>query len=350
MSRTPIGRTARLLLRRAARPAGSLALSAAACAGLLAATATWVASPAAATTPAPAAKAPQPPKPPYAYTGYASPVTATTATVRARIGPHGAATQYHFEYGTTTAYGAQTPPASAGSATTTSLLSQAIAGLTPNTTYHYRVVAINSAGTVTGHDEAFTTKKVPLALTLTASPDPAVFGSPVAISGSLSGTGAAGTQIVLQGDAFPYAHGFHDLTSPTTASASGAFSFSLAGLLNATQLRAVIATKPWIRSPVVTEPVAVAVTLHVHRTRRRGFVRLSGTITPAAGGEHVAFERSNREHRYVTVSGTIARPAGGGVARFARTVRLRKHGLYRAFVQISEGAHVSGRSRSILIR
>ncbi len=305
-------------------------------------------APAAATTAAVAATAP-PPKPPYAYTGYAGPVSTTTAALRTRIDPRGSATQYHFEYGATTAYGAQTPAASAGAGTTTVLLAQSIAGLATNTLYHYRVVATSVAGTVTGGDATFTTKKAPLALTLSVSPSPAVFGSPVAISGALSGTYASGTQVVLQGSSFPFTHGFHDLTSPATPSASGAFSFALAGLLNTTQLRAVIASKQWIRSPVVTEPVAVAVTLHAHRTQRRGFVRLSGTVTPGAGGERVAFERFDSEHRYVTVSGTSTRSAGGGVARFARTIRVHGHGRYRALVEIGEGAHVSGRSRPISI-
>ena len=37
----------------------------------------------------------------------------------------------------------------------------AISGLTPNSTYHYRVVAINLAGTTVGPDHTFTTAAAP---------------------------------------------------------------------------------------------------------------------------------------------------------------------------------------------
>ena len=49
-------------------------------------------------------------------------------------------------------------------------------GLTPATTYHYRVVAHNGRGTTRGVDRTFTTKKQPFALVLGASPNPVPYG------------------------------------------------------------------------------------------------------------------------------------------------------------------------------
>jgi phosphodiesterase/alkaline phosphatase D-like protein len=96
---------------------------------------------------------------PIATTGAASAVTATGATLAGSVDPEGALTTYRFEYGTTTAYGSVSPDAEAGSGRDPVAVSADLAGLTPNTTYHYRVTATNAAGTTRGEDRTFTTPK-----------------------------------------------------------------------------------------------------------------------------------------------------------------------------------------------
>ncbi len=83
----------------------------------------------------------------------------TGATFSAQIDPHGFDTTYHFEYGTTSAYGTSLPIADAdiGSGTSDVAVSVEPTGLQSGVSYHYRVVAVNSAGTTDGPDEAFTT-------------------------------------------------------------------------------------------------------------------------------------------------------------------------------------------------
>jgi hypothetical protein len=83
----------------------------------------------------------------------------TGATLKATVNPQGAATTYHFEYGTDTSYGtsAPTPDASAGSSSSAQSVSVDVTGLQPSTTYHFRVVATNVAGTTNGSDHTFTT-------------------------------------------------------------------------------------------------------------------------------------------------------------------------------------------------
>jgi predicted lipoprotein with Yx(FWY)xxD motif len=74
-------------------------------------------------------------------------------------GGAGATTTYHFEYGTTTAYGTSVPmpDADAGSGLASSV-SQQISGLQANTTYHYRLVSTNSVeGTGFSADRTFST-------------------------------------------------------------------------------------------------------------------------------------------------------------------------------------------------
>lgn len=99
-------------------------------------------------------------QPPTAVTGSASSIGPSTATVSGTVNPNGQATTYHFDYGTTTGYGAQAPAPpdpSAGSGTTNQSVSANLTGLTASTTYHYRLVATNASGTTTAADQTFIT-------------------------------------------------------------------------------------------------------------------------------------------------------------------------------------------------
>jgi hypothetical protein len=83
-----------------------------------------------------------------------------SATLRGTVNPFGLQTTYHFEFGTSTAYGSRTPvghEVGAGNGRAPVAASQTITGLQPGTIYHYRIVAENSAGQSVGDDKAFTT-------------------------------------------------------------------------------------------------------------------------------------------------------------------------------------------------
>jgi hypothetical protein len=120
------------------------------------------------------------------------PVTATPsmtgATLKATIYPYGADTHYRFEYGPTSGYGTSVPvpDGDAGSAAYPTAVQemQTIAGLSPNTTYHYRLVASNSVGPATGPEAADKT------FTTTATPPSVAAGPATPIVGgfNLSGT------------------------------------------------------------------------------------------------------------------------------------------------------------------
>jgi hypothetical protein len=291
------------------------------------------------------------PKPPLAHTAYVEQVTASSAVLRARVNPRGLATEYYFQYGPTTAYGSQTPTASAGSGTQEVKLTQPVTGLQPYTTYHFRVLAASSGGTTASADATFVTRKIPLSLAASATPTQIVFGGGLSISGSLSGTGNAGVGIVVQANLFPYNHGFEDITAPVPTNALGSFSLPIPHLLESARLRAATVGTTTVRtiySPATTELVSVHVTLHVRPAARRGFVRLFGTVTPPKAGARVAFEQLDRG-RYMVISGTRIRARPGGGSRFARTIRLGR-GVYRALVQIKGGPLVSGRSLPVVIR
>ncbi len=85
--------------------------------------------------------------------------TADGYELKGSVDPYGLDTHYHFEYGTTTSYGASipVPDADAGSAEGFIPVSQTLTGLQPSTTYHFRLIATNSAGPRTSEDGTFTT-------------------------------------------------------------------------------------------------------------------------------------------------------------------------------------------------
>lgn len=103
-----------------------------------------------------------PPAPPSAPTAVVSPPQAIAGGYRLKgaVNPDSLETTYHFEFGTSTAYGTNlpVPDASIGAGSSAVAVSQDVtAGLLPNTTYHYRIFAHNSEGDGESADEEFTT-------------------------------------------------------------------------------------------------------------------------------------------------------------------------------------------------
>jgi hypothetical protein len=96
------------------------------------------------------------PTPPAVVTGSPSQVRETSAVLNGTVDPKGQATNYYFQYGTTSAYGLQSSPASAGSGSGNVAVHSTITGLTTGTTYHYRLVAQSATGTSTGADQTVT--------------------------------------------------------------------------------------------------------------------------------------------------------------------------------------------------
>ncbi len=91
--------------------------------------------------------------------------TAEGFELKGTVYDYGGTTTYHFEYGTTTAYGTSVPmpDADASGALYTSV-SQSVTGLAPDTVYHYRLVSTNSAeGTGFSEDGTISTALTPTA-------------------------------------------------------------------------------------------------------------------------------------------------------------------------------------------
>jgi hypothetical protein len=91
---------------------------------------------------------------PVVTTGEATGMTAAAATFAGIVDPRGGEATAAFEYGQTTDYGERTeeqPVRAEGSVTAE------VGGLSPGTTYHFRLVATSAAGQSAGRDRSFTT-------------------------------------------------------------------------------------------------------------------------------------------------------------------------------------------------
>src|SRR5664280_865121 len=270
-----------------------------------------------------------------------------SAVLTGSVNPNGSDTSYYFQYGLTKAYGSQTAIADAGAGTKAVAVRLTITGLQPLTVYHYRLVAVNSAGATIGDDEKLLTTKVPLSLAILASPNPVPFGGLVTVQGTLSGTGNANRAVVLQANPFPYTSGFQSVGNPGVTLANGEFKFVVLNQEQTTQFRVFTTTNTPVISPVTTENVAVRVSSHVARTKRRGFARIYGTVTPAVVGAQVGVLRI-AQGRGILAGGTVVKPGNAISGKFSRVVRVSK-GAYRVLVKVAPGGVVSAYGTPLLI-
>jgi phosphodiesterase/alkaline phosphatase D-like protein len=167
---------------------------------------------------------------PTATTGDATGITNTQATLAGTVNPQGQLTSYAFQYGTTTAYGQQTSLTSAGSGRADTPVRADLAGLTPGTEYHYRVIATNADGTTVGADRTFRT-------TGTAPPPPTapsattggadVNGTSATVSGSVNPNGVATSYYFELGTTADYGQ-----QTPPQSAGSGSAAVSVSAALS----------------------------------------------------------------------------------------------------------------------
>jgi hypothetical protein len=160
---------------------------------------------------------------PTVQTVAATLVTTNSATLNGYINPSGSSTTAYFEYGTTTGYGSQTAPTIYGLAPQSVTFS--LPGLASNTVYHYRLVASNSAGTVSGDDVFFTTSGQPP--TAQTQGPTSVLANSVTLNGSVSPNGSTTTTYFEYGTTMAYG----SQTTAVEVNASQAMSFNQTGLI-----------------------------------------------------------------------------------------------------------------------
>jgi hypothetical protein len=130
---------------------------------------------------------------PTAVTGKAKARKLHAATLTGTIRSAAAVTSYHFEYGTSTAYGRSTPARTVGPAGTAQKVSAPLTGLHAGTPYHFRLVASSAAGPASGADAKFATVFQGVAILANKVPAPAErapvrLRCPAATTGPCEGT------------------------------------------------------------------------------------------------------------------------------------------------------------------
>jgi hypothetical protein len=276
---------------------------------------------------------------PKVTTDAATALSSTGATLNGSVTPNGNATTYYFEYGPTNTYGTKTAVVNAGSGNARQPVSAPVSGLTASKTYHFRLVATNSAGTTNGKDKAFTTLapgQTGTGLSIAARPNPLVWGGATTISGQLTGARqTSGVDVTLRQNPFPYTGGFKALATVKT-DAQGRYAFARKPKLNTRyEVQARPRPGPNVTSAALQVRVRSKVTLRLSdSTPARGQrVRFSGSVYPAHDGRLVSLQRRTSTGRFVTVARTPLRHVLSGVrSSFARSLTIAAGGTYRAYV------------------
>lgn len=286
---------------------------------------------------------PKPPAPTVA-TSHARDVTQTSATLSGTINPRGQSTSYVFQYGTSTAYGAQTPSASAGAGTAAISVAAAVEGLTPGTTYHYRLAATNANGTTYGRDISFRTSGVPAGITIAALPGTITFGELTNLSGRVLPPRPSHATATLQ--SAPGAGGpWVDDTTATTQS-SGAYSFPGEAPSSNTYYRVL---SDGATSAAVRVVVRFRVGLRVSRQHPLAgtSVRFYGRVAPAHFWHRVLIQWLGPRGRWHTIKRTRLIRAHGTF--YSARVTVERTGWYRVLVG-ADADHAAGTSLAVRIR
>jgi len=138
---------------------------------------------------------------PIVVTGTATAPTTTATTLSGTVNPVAQATTYKFDYGTTTAYGTHTTVQSVPAGITDVPVTANLTGLTPATTYHFRLEATNASGTTDGLDGTFTTAGTPVVVTGAAT---GVTATAATLGGTVNPSGIAATYVFQYGPTTAY--------------------------------------------------------------------------------------------------------------------------------------------------
>jgi trimeric autotransporter adhesin len=142
---------------------------------------------------------------PVVVTNSATLIASFSAALNALVDPHGLTTSVHFQYGTTTSYGLTTAPQSHSGNTYLNVTAN-ISSLTASTTYHFRIVATNTAGSTMGSDRTFTTLAATGAPVVTTGSATNLTSSSATLNGSLDPHGLTTTVYFQYGTTTSYGH------------------------------------------------------------------------------------------------------------------------------------------------
>lgn len=287
--------------------------------------------------------------PPAVHTAPATGIGPLSATLNGDVNANGHATTIHFDYGTTKNYGKRTPAQAVGSGTTPVPVAAGISGLKSSTRYHFRLVAVSSAGTRRSGDRAF--KTLPPTTTPAFTPNPVIYSKPYTIYGQLQGTGAGGAVVTLMTKGFPFTTPFSQFGNPVVSNADGTYTFPVTAALGTAQFQIHADTKPPIDSSILTVPVSSLISMHVRSHTRRGSrVRFAGTVLPSQNGLLVRIQKRTRSGSFHNIAHTTLKRRSSTSSKYSVRLRVRHGGTYRALVVSAGGIVYPGVSSAKSVR
>jgi hypothetical protein len=265
-----------------------------------------------------------------------------------KVDPNRSPTKVHFEWGETMSYGNETPDVDVGRGSTAVEVATPLNGLTPYTTYHFRIVATNAAGIRRGRDRGFRTLRQPTGITLASSVLKVGFGGVTRIDGQVQGAGVGGIRVALERTPFPFKVPFTNASNVVNAAADGTFRLETPPLMVSSRLRVVTRTTPAVVSPDVTVFTKLLVGIHTERLDRRHY-RLTGAVTPHVTGARASVQRKvGRKWKFA--KRTRTKRLGRGRVGYSVTVnRARRARRYRVVVKPRSAAYAASESRSVKV-
>ena len=180
----------------------------------------------------------------------------------------------------------------------------------------------------------------PHQLSIAAKPARVVYGSKVAITGTLTGADNAGETVTLSEDPFPF-DAFRKLAT-TQTSATGTYGFVVTPTVN-TKYQADAKSKSPATSPEVLVQVAPKVTLKVSdKTPAEGQkVKFSGTVAPEHDGQAVQLQRHKSGGGWKTVKTVLLADAGTAPSTYVFKRKITRNGTFRV-VKPADADHARG--------
>src|SRR4051812_45051047 len=280
---------------------------------------------------------------PVPVTGAATEVTPVGAQLNGSVDPKGAATSAYFQYGTTTKCGKKTPAQDAGINPGVVPIAAPISGLKSSTVYHVRVVAENKDGKRFGGDRTF--KTTAPTTTPVFNPNPAPYGSPVTVTGTLVGSGAKKAEVSLFDRPFPYTAPFTQLGPTALADDNGNYLFALTAALSTAQFEVHAKTNPAFTSEIQTLYVSSLVSLKTSKKVKRGHkASFSGIVAPAQDGIIVDIQKLQTNGKFKHWTRAFLHHRSDGRSGYSTKKRIWKSATFRAIVRSNGGAVQEGTS------
>lgn len=187
----------------------------------------------------------------------------------------------------------------------------------------------------------------PHQLSISAAPNPVVFGKTVAITGKLTGADNAGETVTLREDPFPF-NNFGNPTS-TTTKADGTYAFTVKPTVN-TKYQATAKSKSPATSPELTVLVAPRVGFVVgDLTPKVGQkVTFKGRVYPPHDGQTVLLQRRNSTGWHTVATIPLVH-ATATYSYYSVKRKVTRDGTFRV-IKPADTDHTRGRSTKRTVR